>query len=202
MNDSERRRPGGRSSRVHRAVLDATVQILAEKGVDSTTILAIAERSGVHHTSIYRRWKNRSALIQEAILDAADTIAPVPNTGELRTDLIDMLNEVRQLLQSRLGAVLQDLVGSRDETLAELQQTYWDVRIDQVSAIIERAVGRGELPAGTDHRLVFELLGGPLHARTLLSRGNNLDAIRVEVIVDAVLDGITSRAATFAPTSR
>lgn len=103
-----------------------------------------------------------------------------------------MFTEVRRLLQSPLGAVLLDLAGSRDETRAELQQTYWDVRLDQGSAIIERAVARGELPAGTDHRLVFEPLVGPLHARTLFSRSN----------LDAVLDGITRRPVTFAPTSR
>jgi AcrR family transcriptional regulator len=192
------RRPGGRSSRVRRAVLDATMQLLVEDGPDAATIPAIAERSGVYHTSIYRRWKNRGAVIHEAILDAVDTVTPVPDTGGIRTDLIEVLNEVRRLLQSPLGAVLLDLARSRDESLAELQQTYWDGRLDRGSVIVERAMVRGELPAATDHRLVFELLVGPLHARTLLSRGH-LDSIRVEVIVDVVLDGITNRPATFAP---
>ena len=173
------------------------MQVLVDEGVDAATILAIAERSGVHHTSIYRGWKNRGALIQEAILGAVDTDVPVPDTGAIRTDLIEVLNDVRRLLQSPVGAVLLDLARSRDETLAELQQTYWHARLDQGSVIIERAVARGELPAATDHRLVFELLVGPLHTRTLFSRGN-LDSVRVDVIVDVVLDGITNHPATFA----
>lgn len=57
------------------------MHILTEDGVDAATFLAIAERSRVHHALIYRCWKNRSALIQEAILGAADTIAPVPDTA-------------------------------------------------------------------------------------------------------------------------
>lgn len=191
------RRPGGRSLRVRRAVLDATMQVLVEDGVDAATIPAIAERAGVHHTSIYRGWPNRGALIQEAIVGAVDTATPVPDTGGIRTDLIQALIEVRRLLQSPLGAVLLDLARSRDETLAALQRTYWDARLDRGSVIVERAVARGELPAATDHRLVFELLVGPLHARTLLSRGN-LDSIRVDVVVDVLLDGITNRPATFA----
>lgn len=187
--------------RVRRAVLDATMHVLVEEGVDAATILAIAERSGVHHTSIYRGWKSRGALVQEAILEAVDTDVPIPDTGALRTDLIEVLLEVRRLLQSPLGAVLLDLARSRDETLAEFHQTYWESRLDRGSVIIERATARGELPAATDHRLVFELLVGPLHARTLLSRGD-LDSIRVEVIVDVVLEGITNRAATFAPPTK
>src|SRR6267154_2033770 len=50
-------RPGGRSARVRREVLAATLHVLLEEGLDATTIPAIADRAGVHHTSIYRRWE-------------------------------------------------------------------------------------------------------------------------------------------------
>ena len=78
---------------------------------------------------------------------------------------------------------------SRDDDLDELRQTYWRARLDQCSAIVERAVARGELPAGTDHRLVFELLIGPIHARTLLSP-DTLEDVETTTIVDAVLNGV------------
>jgi AcrR family transcriptional regulator len=190
------RRPGGRSSRVRRAVLEATTQILVDEGVGAATIAAIAERSGVHHTSIYRGWKSRSSLIQEAIFGAVDMATPVPDTGDVRTDLIQMLDEVKRLLQSPLGAVVLDLALSRDETLSELQQTYWGARLDHLAAIVDRAIVRGELPRGTDHRLVFELLSGPLHARTLLGRGD-LNVIRTDILVDLLLTGITTQPASF-----
>jgi AcrR family transcriptional regulator len=182
-------RPGGRSARVRREVLAATLDLLLEEGLDATTIPAIAERSGVHHTSIYRRWKDRAALIREAALSAVDTAAPVPDTGNLRSDLIAGLDDVRQLLSSPLGTVLLDVARSRDDDLDELRQTYWRARLDQCSAIVERAVARGELPAGTDHRLVFELLIGPVHARILLSP-DSLEDVETTTIVDAVLNGV------------
>jgi AcrR family transcriptional regulator len=182
-------RPGGRSARVRREVLATTLDLLLEKGLDATTIPAIAERSGVHHTSIYRRWKDRAALIREAALSAVDAAAPVPDTGNLRSDLIAGLDDVRQLLSSPLGTVLLDVARSRDDDLDELRQTYWRARLDQCSAIVERAAARGELPAGTDHRLVFELLIGPIHARTLLSP-DTLEDVETTTIVDAVLNGV------------
>jgi AcrR family transcriptional regulator len=182
-------RPGGRSARVRREVLAATLRVLLEEGLDAATIPAIAERAGVHHTSIYRRWNDRAALIREAALSAVDAAAPVPDTGNLRSDLIAGLDDVRQLLSSPLGTVLLDAARSRDDDLDELRQTYWRARLDQCSAVVERAVARGELPAGTDHRLVFELLIGPIHARILLSP-DTLEDVETTTIVDAVLNGV------------
>jgi AcrR family transcriptional regulator len=184
-------RPGGRSARVRREVLAATLRVLLEEGLDAATIPAIAERSGVHHTSIYRRWKDRGALIREAALSAVDAAAPVPDTGSLRSDLIAGLDEVRNLLSSPLGAVLLDAARSRDDDLDELRRTYWDARLDHCAVIVDRAVARGELPAGTDHRLVFELLIGPIHARILLSP-DTLNDVETATIVDAVLNGVAN----------
>jgi AcrR family transcriptional regulator len=174
---------------VRRDVLAATLHILLEQGLDAATIPAIAERAGVHHTSIYRRWNDRGALIREAALSAVDAAAPVPDTGNLRSDLIAGLDEVRKLLSSPLGAVLLDVARSRDDELDELRRTYWGARLDHCAAIVERAVARGEIAPATDHRLLFELLIGPIHARTLLSP-DTLDDVKTATIVDAVLNGV------------
>jgi AcrR family transcriptional regulator len=182
-------RPGGRSARVRREVLAATLAVLLEQGLDATTIPAIAERSGVHHTSIYRRWKDRGALIREAALSAVDAAAPVPDTGNLRSDLIAGLDEVRHLLSSPLGTLLLDVARSRDDELDELRRTYWDGRLDHCAVIVERAVARGELSPATDHRLLFELLIGPIHARILLSP-DTLNDLKTAAVIDAVLNGV------------
>jgi hypothetical protein len=90
--------------------------------------------------------------------------APVPDTGNLRSDLIAGLDDVRQLLSSSLGTVLLDVARSRDDDLDELRQTYW-------------------------HALVFELLVGPIHARTLFSP-DTLDDVETTTIVDSVLNSV------------
>jgi hypothetical protein len=81
-----------------------------------------------------------------------------------------------------VATVTLDAARSRDDDLDELRQTYWHARLDQRSAVVERAVGRAELPPGTDHRLVFELLIGPVHARSLLSP-DTLDDVKTTTIV-------------------
>jgi AcrR family transcriptional regulator len=56
-----------RSARVHRAILDATLELVAAEGIQGASIEAIAERAGVGKTAIYRRWESKEALVSDAI---------------------------------------------------------------------------------------------------------------------------------------
>ena len=49
------------------AVIAATLDLLAERGITATTIEAVAERSGVAKTTIYRQWDGQAALVLDAI---------------------------------------------------------------------------------------------------------------------------------------
>jgi AcrR family transcriptional regulator len=185
------RRTGGRSARVRGDVLAAATAILLEEGLDATTVTAVAERSGVHHTSIYRRWGDRAALIRDALLDAVDTAVPVPDAGNLHDELTHMLDDVRAMYQSPLGPVLIDAMRSSDPALAELRNMYFGARLRHCASVFERAKARGEIPETADYRLVFEMLMGPFLARALLGAGD-LRSLDSDAIVRAVLDGVTS----------
>ncbi len=176
----------------------ATTEILLQGGVDAVTVSAVSARSGVHATSIYRRWGDRDRLLLDALLRGVDTAMPVPDTGTFRGDAIALLEGLRRMLASPLGqayaeVVIAWVVDSDSDTRA----TYWAERLAQVSVIIERAVARGELRSDTDARFTFELLVGPLHTRALTAP----DELREDLpalIVDAALNGL----ATTAPSGR
>jgi AcrR family transcriptional regulator len=185
------RRTGGRSARVRRDVLEAATAILLEEGLDAATIIAVAERSGVHHTSIYRRWGDRAALICDALLDAVDTAVPVRDTGDLRDELTHMLDDVLELYESPLGSVLLDAIRSSDPSLSQMGATYFGARLEHCASIAERAKARGELSNTADYRLIFELLMGPFLARALL-RSGDIKALDSTAVVEAVLNGVTS----------
>ena len=61
------------------AVIAATLDLLAERGITATTIEAVAERSGVARTTIYRQWDGQPALV----LDAIGTTLTIPPTRTL-----------------------------------------------------------------------------------------------------------------------
>ncbi|MEV1246343.1 TetR family transcriptional regulator [Nonomuraea sp. NPDC050022] len=57
------RRPGGRSARVRTAVHEAVLDLLRKEDWDSLSLARVAERSGVHQATLYRRWGTLGALI-------------------------------------------------------------------------------------------------------------------------------------------
>jgi len=64
----------------------ATVELLGEVGFEGTTIQAVASRSAVHASALYRRWPSRMELIEDAIFPGLEPAAVRP-TGDLRRDL-------------------------------------------------------------------------------------------------------------------
>src|SRR5438445_13559594 len=82
-NDSKRR-PGGRSARVRQAVLDAAFAELGEKGYGGLSIEAVAQRSGVAKTTVYRRWPTRDELVDDALDSRSDRYEPVQDQVSLR----------------------------------------------------------------------------------------------------------------------
>ena len=64
------RRPGGRTARTRTAVRDAVLTGLAEHGYPALTVEYVAEHSGVHKTTLYRRWGGVEGMVADAV-DAA-----------------------------------------------------------------------------------------------------------------------------------
>ena len=57
-----------RSSRTVDRLLDATVKVLDEQGIEKTTIPRIARRAGLSPGTVYRRFRNKDALLREVCL--------------------------------------------------------------------------------------------------------------------------------------
>ncbi|MFC7715781.1 TetR/AcrR family transcriptional regulator [Nonomuraea recticatena] len=61
----------------------ATLAELAEHGYQGLTVENVAARSGVHKTTVYRRWTGVEGLIADALELAAEEPWPVPDTGTI-----------------------------------------------------------------------------------------------------------------------
>ena len=55
-----------RVERTRRVVLDATIELIVEGGFTAVTIEAVAARSGVAKSTIYRHWPGRVELMHAA----------------------------------------------------------------------------------------------------------------------------------------
>lgn len=184
-----RRRPGGRSARVRAAVLEVSLGLLRDRGLEGLSVKEVAATAGVNEASIYRRWGNRENLMLDALLSSPDGLIPVPDTGSVRADLTTYARSVAAWLDSPLGTALNRALaasGDDDPLIGDARRAFWAARYELAGVMITRAVGRGELADTVDARFVLELLVGPLHFRSLLSRESFDDGLPAR-LADAAL---------------
>jgi AcrR family transcriptional regulator len=99
-----------RSARADEAILRATVDLLAEAGLEETTTQAIADRAHVARATIYLRWPTREALINAALRHAIGR-EPYPLSGTIETDIRRGAEQSQGILSQPLFAsVLPALV--------------------------------------------------------------------------------------------
>jgi AcrR family transcriptional regulator len=169
---SERPRPGGRAARVVAAVHAATFELLEEVGYELLQLPQVAERADVNRTTVYRRWPTKAVLVADLLASLMQVNVPTPDTGTLQGDLEQLLTQVAAVLTSRsVRAVLRASMTVADDSpdVQRAQAAFWDERFARSGALIERAVARAELPAGTDPRTVLETAASPIYLRSLFT---------------------------------
>ena len=173
------------------AVIDATLEALLAHGLDELSIVDVAQRAGVHPTTIYRRWGSKSNLALDAALSGTEAEIPTPDTGSLRGDLLAVIRGITVFLRTPLGELLLRIALRHDLPEYEAARAgYWLQRFRSGAALFERARARGELRPGIDPVLGLEALIGPLYVRMLMTGEPMGDDLLVRC-VDLVLDGIT-----------
>jgi AcrR family transcriptional regulator len=186
-------RPGGRTARVRQQVLDAATALLLTRAPGEITIGDVAARSGVHETTIYRRWGTRDALMTEVLLSLSADELEVPDTGSLRGDLVATVGAVADFLRTPAGYALAYLAATGDdETTTTLRDAFWADRFKRAQVLFDRAAERGEIEDAAIAPLAYEPLIATLHFR-LLARRRPLDDDIAERLVDLVLDGVIAR---------
>ncbi|MBD0695018.1 TetR/AcrR family transcriptional regulator [Streptomyces sp. CBMA123] len=135
-----------RGAALEEAILHAAVAELTESGFAGLTMDKVAARAGTNKNAIYRRWPNRLALGIAGYKQLAKA-APLPDTGELRGDALELLRQANRHWSSPLGGVLRELLaaaGGATEFLAQLQDQSGDAAAAPWLTVLGRAVARGE----------------------------------------------------------
>ena len=82
-----------RSTEAHEKVLNAALELFAERGIETTSMDAIAQASGVSKATIYNHWSDKEALLLEAMLmvNGLDREVEDVDTGDIQRDLTVVL---------------------------------------------------------------------------------------------------------------
>ncbi|MBU8860070.1 MULTISPECIES: TetR/AcrR family transcriptional regulator [unclassified Micromonospora] len=191
------RSPGRpRSIRADEAIVDATLDLLAEGStIESLSIEAIAARAGVGKATIYRRWPGKDALL----LDALRTLkGPAPRTTgrSVRDDLVLLVGAVGQHADPRVRKIMPCLVPEVNRSSAHRQayEAIVEPRRAAMREVLRRGIDSGELRADLDVEVTMSLLTAPMLTQRMLRWHPEHDERMVpERIVDTVLDGLRVR---------
>jgi AcrR family transcriptional regulator len=165
-------RPIGRGAKVRAAVHAATLAELLDKGYAALSVENIAQRAGVHKTTVYRRWTDRDSLLVDAMAEHLATEIPVPDTGAIETDLRAL---ARSLVQTYTGPTGQAILAAMFTGAAHLPEIaaakrhVFDDRLARAQPVVIRAIERGELARDTDAAELFKTLAAPIYLRLLIT---------------------------------
>jgi len=166
--------------------LQATTELLAERGLAATTIEEVAARARVGKASVYRRWPSKGTLAFDAFVADFLDRQPVPDTGSLRDDLLGLLRGwVRAVRQPTTGRTLKGLIAEvqRDPELAEAwRERFVGPLRTRHHAVLEHSMERGELRPEADTGLLLDLLYGPAYHRLLHGHLPLNDAFAEDVV--------------------
>ena len=201
--DRLKTRRGGRSLDSSRdlALREAALAVLAEVGYDRLTMDAVAARARAGKTTIYRRWQSKAELVVDALSNLKGD-HDIPDTGSLRQDLYAIAQAMTSP-ENHIGALTVGIVNAlaRD---AELRRVFREKFIVPRTAgfriVFERAVARGEMPAGRDLDLLARLFPA-LGLQQLVMSGELPDARSACHLMDEVVYPLATAPTTGARTA-
>jgi AcrR family transcriptional regulator len=162
MSKADKKPPGRpRSIQSHQAMLQATLELLAEVGFDTMSIDAISARAGVGKTTIYRRYASKEELVADAIESVREEIV-IPDTGNLQDDIDTLIQNAAQITLNPLGRQTVAMIISSASINDRFAQIYWtkylQPRRKTFAIVVERAKVRNEISTDLDSDLVFDTM--------------------------------------------
>jgi AcrR family transcriptional regulator len=190
MGPRDRGRPRDRG--IETAVVDASVAEIVEKGLDATTMEAIAARSGVSKATLYRRWPNKTAVLHFLADQLVDVIEPA-DTGDLRKDLLAVFEPLadQSYGDDPVGLLAPTFIAAaaHDRQMRAFVADHVASRRSGAIKAFRRAQTRGELRRGVDVKVTVEMISGALSDRAYLL-GKPITSAYVRKVVDQAIAGV------------
>ena len=161
-----------RSAEADAAILAAAIEEFAEHGYEGLRVEAIAERAGVAKSTLYRRYPNKTDLLQAALWQARSTDPPVPHTDSLEQDLFVVVRRLRDTFASDdIGRLIPTILeaGSRHPEFASAHREYITERRRGGLERVAAAITDGDLPDDTDVQLFMDMAVGAIFYRSFVS---------------------------------
>jgi AcrR family transcriptional regulator len=173
-------------------ILQAALDLCAERSYAAVTMEAIAARAQVGKPTLYRWWPSKGALYLDALTErVGEPYFLIPDTGDLAADLRAWIHAATEVFtDDTFRELLAGVVGSAQhapELAAILHQQIHIPLSERNRQRIRAAQERGQL-VGLDPCLLEDMLIAPLWYRLLIS-GQPITPQYADMVVNAVLSG-------------
>jgi len=189
-----KRKPGRpRSQRSEEAIIRATTSLLADERYADLTVSKVAARARASKSTIYRRWPTKEHLVIEAFNRWPELQAH--DRGDVMSDLLDLQRQFLRILhRPPSNAIMPTLVAERahNPALAAVFDPLMQRRRQPVRKVLERAMGRGELPQDTDVELTVDAIMGMTVLRMYFMPGD-LGVPAIREFLTVLLRGLGAR---------
>ncbi len=180
MHDTEK------TSRRQQCIFDAVNAALAEMDYRQLTIEEIASRAGVGKSTIYRWWKDKSALIFDCFRAHTESIFALDFDQSLRSNLNLQLLKLSLALTHPLGRAVLVVMAEDRETAAAFFKQYLLPRREQMRKLLMVAIERGEIEANYPFEMMLDTLYGAIHYQIIFFN-HTPDQHYIQHLVDMVL---------------
>jgi AcrR family transcriptional regulator len=159
-----------RSEDARRRLIAAALEIVATEGVGAVTADAVARRSGVAKTTLYRHFGSTDGLVFAAVDESVTAQVP-PDTGTLRGDLESIHRRYLDVAASRRSRELFAWMVAKSIESAEHRELFRRARVQPrgpTTVALQRAIARGEVDADIDVDMAMHMIQGPLISQRIV----------------------------------
>ena len=179
---------------VRTAILDATLQLLAEEGYTRMSMVAVAAKAGVTKPTVYRRWKNKEKLAMAAIEQLLVDEPLPPDTLPAPEGLRIILSTLQKTLfrpdgMPIIGAVMVEQRHTRD-LINHFRKRVVQPRRMMLHEVLKQAEQRGDLIPNPDIDAAVNMLIGSFYAHYLTDE--KIPSTWARRTVDTVWEGIAA----------
>ena len=160
--------PRGLSQRAHQKVLETAAELFADRGIDTTSMDAIAAKSGVSKATIYKHWSDKDALCMEVMmyLQRLDEGPPMTDSGDWKADTVAFLTyEAPPRTEGIKRRLMPHLIAysARNEEFGRAWRARAMERLRSgLKELLRRGIERGIFSPLMDEELAVALLLGPM----------------------------------------
>lgn len=179
-------------------LLRATAEILIKDGIGAMSIEAVARRSGVAKTTLYRHFGGIDGLVFAAVA-ASVSEAVVSDTGSLIGDLRKIQHNYLDIASSNINREVFAWMLTRAMQSPEAAALFRKERIQPrgpTVVALQRAIARGELSPTTDIEMAIHVIQGPLISKRIVDNSELTDDefdTLLQMTVRALVDTTTPK---------